>query len=73
MVRGEIEGSERELSFPKLMIGARGVIVLMIKHGVGVVVCRNGSPHTVGEYADNWSMNTFEDYTGSVTITNEED
>jgi len=73
MVRCEIEGSERYLSFPSLMIGTSGVIVLMIKHGVGVVVCRNGSMFMTGSYSDHWVMSEFKDYTGSVTITNEED
>ena len=73
MVRGEIEGSERYLSFPRMMVAESGVVVLMIKHGVGVVVCKNGSIYSEGWYSESWNMLKFKDYTGSVTITNEED
>jgi hypothetical protein len=56
------------------MIGkTSGVIVLMVEPGVGMIVCKNDSSHTVGWYSDHWYMDTFKDYTGSVTITNEED
>ena len=74
MVRGEIEGSERELSFPKLMIGkTSGVIVLMFEHGVGTVVHVGDSGYVIGQRIQYWDMRNFKDYTGSVTITNEED
>lgn len=54
--------------FPKLMISADGVIVLMKSPTYGAVV--GGKDH-VGRISATWDMSRFTDYHGEVTLRNE--
>jgi len=63
-----VKGSE----YPKLMIGVGVVgIVLFSKPGCGTVI-RSGC-HSVGYSETKWNMDCFEDYTGKITLENDND
>ena len=67
------KGNTSELPYPKLMIDDVGVVVLMSKHGVGVVLNSSSVYHLLGTSGDNWYMNNFKDYSGTITLENSND
>lgn len=60
--------------FPKLMINlpSEGIVLMISSNGsVGKgMVVRKGNYTSVGDYIENWNMEIFTDYEGSVTLTN---
>ena len=62
--------SVEALDYPKLMICGDRLIVLMISKGVGHML--QGS-YELGYSANDWDMDCFEDYTGTVTLENSYD
>ena len=63
----------RAIPYPKLLATERGTVVLMSKAGQGTVVGLDSeeSPHTLGDYHEDWVMMNFADYHGSITLSNE--
>ena len=65
------EETKKELPFPKLMIAEDGEIVLFSEEKVGVIVnTKINSFYQIGEYSDDWHMNSFKDFYGSITMSN---
>lgn len=59
------------ISYPKLMKSkAYAHIVLFTGHKMGTVM-KTSVYHSVGYFSDTWAMDGFEDYEGSITLTNE--
>lgn len=60
-------------SYPCLLVGSYGLIVLFKKCECGTVL-QNGSQsaRAVGEYHTDWIMDAFKPYTGSLTLSNQE-
>jgi len=74
-MRVTIDSGKNDTSvFPKLMQGIDGIIVLMLTdEGKGVRI--DNKEGLFGDYAgfdesDNWSMEEFSDFTGSITLQN---
>ena len=55
--------------FPCLMQHGRGIIVLFHSERCGLVVKNNHDP--IGEYREDWIMDSFEPFHGSVTLEND--
>ena len=64
------DGKEADKPFPKLMTNESGLVVFFLAPSSGVVVYPN-SRQDIGHYANNWLMSFFEDFDGSVTISND--
>ncbi len=62
------EPCKPEVTYPCLMISEKGRVVLFTGRGVGTMVNYGDEP--VGQWADNWGMEVFTTYTGSVTLSN---
>lgn len=61
-----------ERPFPKLMRNTGGgVIVLFTSYLEGTVVAQPVGTNTLGKHRDNWVFETFVDFFGSVTLTEE--
>ena len=72
-VKSEKARKDNGLEYPALMIGAvSGVVVLMRGYARGTVVHKSGSTvHDIGEYSSTWSMESFEPFTGTITLSND--
>ena len=58
-------------SFPKLMIGTSGLIVLFHGYQTGTVVGESvNADRKAGYYSDSWAMDQFEDFDGEVALSN---
>lgn len=58
--------------YPCLRISEKsGNVVLFEREGYGVVVDKGGSTYSVGYYSNDWDMDVFLDYGGSITLENE--
>lgn len=58
--------------FPKLMKGVTtSVIVLFTKEKEGTVVNGDGSIYKTGHHSDQWAFSRFEEYHGTVTLSND--
>lgn len=61
--------------FPRLLSGLEtGVIIMALRQKSetaveGVVV--GGTEYPIGQYSDGWNLAKFEDFTGSVTLSND--
>lgn len=66
------EETKKELPFPKLMIAEDGKIVLFFSDKVGTVIDLgdNNSGDRIGEYSNDWHMNSFQDFYGSIIMSN---
>jgi hypothetical protein len=67
----------KKLNFPKLMISSDELIVLMTGACEGVVISNKArvrqymvSEYYVGQYINDWNMDSFKDYNGTVTLEN---
>jgi hypothetical protein len=75
IMKAVIDRMGRFSSFPKLMESNDGRIVLMLEAtGKGVRI--DNKEDNLGDYAgfdesDKWSMEEFEDFEGSITLSNE--
>ena len=58
-----------EIDFPKLMITRLGTIVLFTEPRVGTVLMSKKSS-SIGKHVTNWHMESFQDLTQSLTLTN---
>jgi hypothetical protein len=57
-------------TYPKLMQGESGVVVLFTKANTGVVVSSTHLSYKVGHFSSDWYTSGFKDYTGKVTLEN---
>ena len=60
----------RTRDYPWLGTNAE-IVVLFYMYGVGTVVL-DGIHYTIGLHKDDWNMGQFQDFTGEVTIKNED-
>lgn len=58
------------LKYPKLMRSKMGTIVLMTNHGTGTVLCDGVNVARTGEVSSDWNMDSFEDFDGTVALSN---
>lgn len=70
-----VESKKEKSDFPKLMksIYSNNIVLMHSSNGIcgaGVVVLYKGGAIDVGHYSENWLMEIFEDYDGSVTLQN---
>ena len=67
----EINNKEQnnEIKFPCLMISKNGGLVLMTKNKVVIVL--NNFPNKLGTYSEDWHMENFTPFNGSITLSNE--
>lgn len=64
--------TQEEKSFPKLMIGKLGSIVLFNENRKGTMIQYIGeSSIKVGEYYEGFDMHAFTDYNDPITLQNE--
>lgn len=61
----------KSTSFPKIMIGTNGTIVLFSEYGVGTVLNTN-KYHDTGYYFTDWQMDQFKDFDNQITLENEQ-
>ena len=60
-------------SYPCLMVGSYGLIVLFLKAEFGMVLQKGTHRHYESfEYRTDWNMDVFKPYTGSLTLSNQE-
>lgn len=59
----------KELGFPKLMVDKDGMVILFTDVTTGTVVVGKGS-FTIGEWGDEWYITSFEDFNGTVELSN---
>ena len=71
-MKAVINEKETPVKYPCLMIASKttNIIVLMNKYGVGVVVGNENSLY-LGFMKDDWNMEVFTPFTGSITISND--
>jgi hypothetical protein len=60
-----------ETGFPKLMIHSDGTVVLMNNPNQGYCIRCNDGVHEKLAYREDWRINTFQDFKGSITLSNE--
>lgn len=69
MITSVVSSQQIKPEFPKLMSHSDGLIVLFTEKGVGVSVV--GDTHSkAGRYSATWNYTHFEDFSGSVTLSN---
>jgi len=58
--------------YPKLMQSKSGsnIVVLFSEPGVGIVVNGKDSLNPIGSFSHGWAMDYFEDFDGSITLSN---
>jgi len=61
----------KETGFPKLMIHSDGTIVLMNNKNQGYCIRCNDGVHEKLAYREDWRINTFQDFEGSITLSND--
>lgn len=60
------------LPYPKLMITkTSGCIVLFHEEEKGVCLQKGDTQNIVGNHSSIWNMHAFEDFTGSITLSND--
>ena len=69
-------GTPNTLPFPKLMhwnIGGVTITVVLMydEGGEGVVVYAKDDMNYIGEYSADWNMQVFEDFYGTLTLSND--
>jgi hypothetical protein len=69
----QVNDKKNEIRFPKLMSSkeASGLIVLFQTPRIGTVLTKIAS-FNVGEYHTDWDPTSFYDYTGTITLENEQ-
>ena len=66
----EEKKKEKETEFPCLMVADNGLIVLFTLCNEGSVVCVGNSPHSLGYVSEDWHMDSFKEFKGSVELKN---
>jgi len=51
--------------------GRNGLVVLFHKVKCGIVLREGGTSHKVGDYREDWGMNYFTQFEGTITLSNE--
>lgn len=70
---------KNEKPFPKLMVFNRDGQTIILATGIntiinaiiGVVVSSSNKDNIVGEYGNSWSTESFKDFEGSITLSND--
>lgn len=74
VIVNKVDNKKHEFLYPFIGIcSERGneVIVLFSKENTGTVIFSNcNNDHEIGDYADNWYMNSFTKYNGKITLEN---
>lgn len=72
MITSKTESKKQlRTGYPKLMMSDGGTVVLMVECGTGFVVHKGlMSSRSLGEFTDEWNIDKFRDYNGSVVLTN---
>jgi len=76
MIKSKINGipTKKEIPFPKLMVTKRGTVILATGmcgsdiRGTRLVVADEES--TIGYHSNAWTASEFEDFNGSITMSN---
>lgn len=63
--------SQKAIKFPKLMGAKDGTVVLFWSSNRGMQIT-HGSDGYIGHHTSCWDMSKFEDFHGSVTLSNED-
>lgn len=58
------------MPFPKLMKAKSGAIVLFRRPQCGTVIEPGSSPSNTGQYYDDWYMDDFKDFHGTLRLSN---
>jgi hypothetical protein len=61
----------KELPFPKLMISRHDCVVLFEYYNKGVCINAGTTGNLVGVISENWAMENFKDFHGSVCLEND--
>ena len=72
MIKTSIKKAQCEIGYPKLMIDSYKKVVLMQECGWGFVVANGEGSCAVGYHSDSWNMEAFEDFAGSIELSNEQ-
>ena len=72
MIKSELKNYCHVASYPKLMIGVNGCIVLFEKSQHGTCIYKGLEGIGVGEYSHMWDMSCFHDFKGKVVLENQE-
>ena len=73
MVKSSVSGIQS--GFPKMMVAGDGEVVMFSAPDVGMVLVPGKSyseSNPVGYYHDSWDMSYFSDFSGKVTLSNED-
>ena len=62
---------KKTIPFPKLMQSNRGKIVFFSGPCVGILLHNAQSPNLVWNFSDDWNMDAFFDFEGSITLSND--
>lgn len=67
-----INREKSALSFPKLMEGECGSVVLFEKEQCGTMIVKgDNNRYEIGTHRTDWVMSWFIDFTGTITLSNE--
>ena len=69
MIKSVVNVEAERNDYPKLMASKSGVIVLFSKHGCGTIIS-SGEHYECGRWRDDWLMDVFNDFDGSITLSN---
>lgn len=59
-----------DITYPCLMVGPKGSVVLFTELDVGSVVCAADGDISIGTHLNAWDTPRFTPYTGTVTLSN---
>lgn len=69
-VKSEISNPSVDFKYPGLYVNRWKTVVLFSEPKAGVVVHAGNGLIKVGEYSDEWLMDLFTPFTGTVTLSN---
>ena len=69
MIKSVRNESEVESAYPKIM-KSNNLVVLFSSHKKGVVI-GSTSLYDVGHISEDWAMDCFDNFVGSITLSNE--
>ncbi len=71
-MKAKVKQSKEQKPFPKIMSLTNGCAVLFNSHGKGTYLAlAEGSARLIGDWNDDLDMSRFEDFNGSVTLSND--
>jgi hypothetical protein len=72
MIKSQVNEDERNGNdSPKIMTTGRGNVVLFTGYSTGMVI-KNTIDYQVGWYSQQWNMDDFTDFNGTLTLSNGE-